>query len=249
MRDVDDQQSAAGGMFPSTRWSLVFRASGDGENGRESLAELLGLYRPALVGHVRVHFRLSETDAEDIVQGFIGDRVMEHRLLSHVVAGRGRFRNFLRKTLDNYALTCLRRQATRRRRPEAILSLDGDRVSPPPAPVEPDPIDVAWAREVLQEALRRTEAHYRDSDKLLYWKLFEARVVGPVLYGSDAPDYTQLQSSFALPARKTAFSMLANAKRMFQKMVEAVVREYTPAAEDVGSELAELLNALSGGRA
>lgn len=47
----------------------------------EALERLLGSYAPAMVGHLVHRKRLPPDRAEDLVQGFIADKVLEKRLV------------------------------------------------------------------------------------------------------------------------------------------------------------------------
>src|SRR5690349_8799013 len=93
------------GGFPSTRWSVVERAGHlDGDAGREALAGLLKQYLPALRSHLIYGRRLDSHTADDVLQGFTTDKVLEQDLIQRAQKSRGRFRNFLLVSLNNYLL-------------------------------------------------------------------------------------------------------------------------------------------------
>src|SRR5207253_10760563 len=56
--------------------------------------------------------------------------------------------------------------------------------------------DVAWAREVIAEALRRLQAECEVSGRSIFWSVFEARVAGPMLDGTERLGYDQLIAKF-----------------------------------------------------
>ena len=63
--------------LPPTRWTLVARAAhGDTQGRLGALDELLRIYRPVLVRHLTVGMGMERATAEDLVQGFLADRVL-----------------------------------------------------------------------------------------------------------------------------------------------------------------------------
>jgi DNA-directed RNA polymerase specialized sigma24 family protein len=155
--------------FPTTRWSLVARAgnapasSGDADaaagadeaSRREALGVLLTRYLPALRSHLlRKGIRAHRVD--DLLQGFIADRVIGGDLLAAADRGRGRFRAFLVTSLNNFAANCLREETAAKRAPKgrAVVSLASPELASKTGDhSSADAFDVDWAREVLAEAL------------------------------------------------------------------------------------------------
>src|SRR5881394_3079150 len=105
--------------FPTTRWSLVARAcgggGGDGGDGlavdhevrREALATILHRYLPALRAHLLAK-SIAPDRADDLLQAFVADKVIERNLLARADRARGRFRGFLAAALNNYCANQLR---------------------------------------------------------------------------------------------------------------------------------------------
>ena len=76
--------------FPSTQWSLVGRAGQmTGERRREALATVLHRYMPALRAHLVLGRRIPPDRADDLIQGFIADKMIEQNLLSTAEQNRG----------------------------------------------------------------------------------------------------------------------------------------------------------------
>src|SRR4051794_14531288 len=71
--------------FPKTHWSLVRRAGGNEETDRQArkaaLAALLARYQPALRSYLRVVRRMPADAADDLLQDFIADKLLEQDLL------------------------------------------------------------------------------------------------------------------------------------------------------------------------
>jgi RNA polymerase sigma-70 factor (ECF subfamily) len=197
---------------------------------------------PALKVYLLRKRRLSADAADDLLQGFVGEKVLDDRFVAAADRGRGRFRSFLLTSLDHFLIDQVRRLESQR-----VTAAKDDQESP--APQQPDPFEVAWAREVINEALRRTEEECRDGGRADVWGLFEQRVVGPTLGGRPAPPYEQLVAHFGFTSPAQASNCLVTAKRMFARGLRAVVAEYAGEDANVEEELRDLMNILSGGRA
>jgi len=98
--------------FPSTRWSLIFSAHGqDSVRQRAALGELLRLYLPALRAHLLYRRNIESHQAEDFLQGFVAEQILQRDLLAKANAARGRFRSFLLRSLENYVFNEREREA------------------------------------------------------------------------------------------------------------------------------------------
>lgn len=91
----------ASDLFPTTIWSLVRRADDDQSVVRgPALDDLLRRYAPAMTAHLVRRKRVPPDQADDLVQGFIADKVLEKRLVGMADPNRGRFRTLLTKALE-----------------------------------------------------------------------------------------------------------------------------------------------------
>lgn len=235
------------GQFPPTRWSLVFRAGAADTQCQEALAELVKHYVPALKAHLvysRWSFRRDELD--DLVQGFVTDKIVGARLLSHVTGGRGRFRSFLKKTFDRYVIDEYRR---RKRRPSS-QSLDPELARQVQgAPEGPDPFDVKWARDVLDEALCRMEAECKAKEREDVWGVFDCQVLAPLRGRASPLPYVELVARFRLKSPLQASNILTTGKRMLRRNLRAVVSDYTQSESETETEIAALEQVLRQGGA
>src|SRR5918993_469093 len=91
------------GSFPTTQWTLVGNAArlGDPERRREAMGQLLERYLPALRTAVS-RMGVRHDQVEDLLQGFICDRVIQQNILSAADQARGRFRSFIFTSLRNF---------------------------------------------------------------------------------------------------------------------------------------------------
>ena len=167
------------GGFPSTRWSLIFSAHDqDSVQRREALGELLRLYLPALRAHLLYRRNIERHRAEDFLQGFVADQILQRDLLAKADAARGRFRSFLLRSLENYAINERQREARRR---EVALELE------PAEGATSDVFEVEWAASFSGSRSAACVKSVRTRVGHALWGLFECRVVSPTLTGSPPP--------------------------------------------------------------
>lgn len=91
------------GVFATTRWSLVLAAGHHKEtpDGHAALTELCETYWYPVYAFLRRKGRDAET-AADVTQAFFA-RLLDKEVLAAVEPGRGRFRSFLLKSVQNFA--------------------------------------------------------------------------------------------------------------------------------------------------
>ncbi|MGA2618436.1 MAG: hypothetical protein ABSF26_12560 [Thermoguttaceae bacterium] len=225
------------GGFPSTHWSLIFSARAeDSLRRREALDELLRLYLPALRAHLLYRRRIEPHRAEDLLQGFVARQVLERELLVKADATRGRFRSFLLKSLQNYVFTELGKSAPK----EVALDLQS------PGEAVYDVFELEWARQVLQETLRRMKRDCARDGQTARWELFVCRVVLPTLTDNPSPPYQALIERFAFRSPEQAANALVTAKRQFERTLRAVIAETENATDDaqIDAEIADLCRTL-----
>lgn len=149
---------------------------------------MLGLYFPALRAHLVRGKRVPADRADDLLQGFVCDKVLERDLLSHVQEGRGKFRTFLLCALDRYLVDQFRSDQALRRAPHRAGSgqrendagmVASDLAGPSSA------FDAAWARAVVAEAVFRMKGECDRSGRSDVWGLFDCRLLA--LRGTKRP--------------------------------------------------------------
>jgi hypothetical protein len=236
----DSPRGAA--AFPKTGWSTVGQAAGEDDAGREALDRLLRRYVRPLQCHLVGSMRIPADDAADLLQGFITDKIIAGRLLAAADRDRGRFRALLKTALENYVRSVERRGSTRRRRPTTGVFVSLSDCVEPLAPGVPvvDSFEIAWAREVLAEALRRTEAHYREGGRKEVWLAFERRVVGPAFRGERRPSCADLAACLKLDSAQAVSNAVVTCGRALRRHLQAVVREYAADETTVDAEVSEL---------
>jgi len=164
------------GQFHTTRWSAVLlSAQSQAPGSKAALAELCTIYWYPLYSYVRRRGSSPE-DAQDLTQGFFL-HLLDHKALSQVSRGKGKFRSFLLASLQNYLSDQAdRTRCLKRGRNIEIVPLDmgvaEDRYRLAPLDfLTPDKIfDARWAMTLMDEALNRLRQEYAGQGRTL---LFE----------------------------------------------------------------------------
>ncbi|MBN2292491.1 MAG: sigma-70 family RNA polymerase sigma factor [Pirellulales bacterium] len=231
--------------FPTTHWTLVGQA---GKAGSEALGRLLGRYLPALVAHLVHGKRIAPEEAEDLVQDFVAGKVLEKNLISRANPDLGKFRTLLLTSLDRFLIDQIRAKNAKVRSPGdgQIVALGEGEAMLEASPRNSDSFELAWARRVLAETIERMRDECNRSERMDVWNVFDARLFGPVLRGSEPMDYDELVERFGLTSPSQAANLLVTAKRMFARVLRAVVAEYASNDEEIEAEIAELKSILAG---
>jgi len=248
---VADERTERSGAIPTTRWSLVARAAagrkGEGDAGRD-LAELLRLYLPALRAHLLTSRPKDPHRADDLLQAFLADKVLDENVLRHADPARGKFRTFLLTVLDRFVIDQARKDAAQKRSAAGPVQAFDDQADQVPAPSSgepPDAFDRSWATQVLQEVMRRMREECHATGRAYLWDVFQARVVLPITEGAAAPSHEELARRHGLASASQASNALGTAKRMFARLFRGVVAEYAADEAEVESEIRDLWDIFS----
>lgn len=241
------EESDGGGewAFPSTIWTEVLSAGRVNTKASvEALNTLLSKYARPLKGHLMWRFGVTEEEAADLLHEFVHLKILQKHLLSRASRDRGSFRGFICESLRNFVADYYRDQNSQKRRPEGgFCSLEGFQ-SVIAEPSTPDPSVGAWAEEILNQAIRLFRAECKRLKQPRLWKLFEARLLGPLLHGGETPSYTDLVEQLEFTSPGAAYKALNQAKQLFQECLERVVGEIAPG--DVRGEIQSLRRELTG---
>ncbi len=249
MPDDPENRSPEGfDTFPTTRWTLVGRAGGEGDAAnRDALGELLVRYMPALRAHLTGRHGVDGHTADDLIQGFISSKILERDLFARADRGRGRLRSLLLTALDRYAISEARRQTTRKRAEPGARRIDANVSEGVPGPgLAPDQVfDLVWARQVIAEALEMMRGECDRMGRLDLWGVFESRVAAPLLDAAEPIGYASLVERYGFESPSQASNALVTSKRLFARVLRAVVSRYAGGDEDVDAEIRDLINCLA----
>jgi hypothetical protein len=255
-------------LWPLTAWQEVRAAGRAAGKAVTPVDELFCKYQRPLRVHLLRRFRTFPVilnHADDLLQEFAAAKILKEGWLNKSDPRRGRFRDFLRKSLENLVWSWWKQQPeykTWRQHLQAGQSEDGPDSEIPdlrpvallesqPAPEpEADEFNLAWAQTILTETLQRMEQDCcKDCGKeqpkrRQIWEVFRVRMLEPIFNDVEALPYCDLVERFGLKSPTEASNMLLTAKRMFQRHLKCVIAEYESEGGAV-TELQELKQALS----
>jgi RNA polymerase sigma-70 factor (ECF subfamily) len=246
MSHLNPQPLAA---FPTTHWSLVARAGRGGvEAQRQALIQILNRYMPALRLHLVARKRMDSNRADDVLQSFLAGKIIEQGIIERAEKEKGKFRTFLLTALDRFIVSEARRENAQKRGAAATTAIGEDTDIAQSWDQPDDQFDVAWARELLAEAIRRTKDEAHGSGRMDVWGVFETRVLDPMLRDTEPPGYEEMVKRFGLTSPSQASNLLVTGKRMFARNLRALVAEYAKEDADIDEEIADLTEILSKAR-
>jgi DNA-directed RNA polymerase specialized sigma24 family protein len=229
--------------FVTTHWSLVLSVRDGGTSGEAALEELCRTYWPPLFAYAR-RDGLSLHDAQDAVQGFIGN-LLARRDLHGVQPELGRFRTFLLVSFRNFLVSRSRSENRVKRGGDfAMVSLEdegavgwlerelSDGMTPERA------YDRAWARQVMRCALARLEAEHRTPQQV---RLFEA-LQSTLVDGGRVRGESELAAALKMSTGALAVAA-TRMRRRYRAMIEDEVRRTLADPADLEAELRSLWEA------
>lgn len=237
-----------GGMpaFETTRWTLILRAGGDGDDGasQAALTDLCRAYWLPLYIYIRRRGH-SAHDAEDLAQGFFVD-LIGRGAVKRADRARGRFRTFLLAALTNYLHNARDHAQTERRggqveklsinaleATEVLVQISDNGLSPDQA------FDRSWAIALLDRAMHRLRI---EQERLGKSRWFER--VWPHLQTRADPGIQEvLAAEFVMTRNAVAVAMHRMASR-YRELVRAEIAETVVSPDEMQAEQRELLISL-----
>lgn len=244
--------------FPSTHWSLVGQVGMGGEADRlNALGQLIQRYLPPMRAHLAQAKRLPAQDVEDVLQAFVAEKVLAQNVVTRAEAARGRFRTFLLTSLNNFLASRQRHDFRQKRGGGWRAVADGDRLLAVVAAdtfgtadgPQADAFDVAWAREVLRQAIELMRAECESGGRASTWGVFCARVLDPIFADVPPVPYPELVQRFGFDSPAQASNALVTANRHFMRVLRRVVGGYEQDPAAIEAELLDLRRIVSSSRA
>ena len=218
-----------------TNWSQLFAATQPSSEAttqaqRDLLINYSGAVFRYLLGAVR-----NEHTASDLAQDF-AVRFLRGDFKS-VAPEKGRFRDFLKRTLSNLVNDHFRKQKAEQNRIQASLKTE----TQTDEPNEADAFDEDWVIEILRRTWEALE-HYQSENNSKYYNVLRARAESPELNSSQLCEIL----SAALPNQSVNEAWvrqnLSRARKVFASLLRAEVAKTLKddRAENVDNELREL---------
>jgi DNA-directed RNA polymerase specialized sigma24 family protein len=236
------EETREGGIFATTRWSLVMAAGGENARGREALESLCRTYWFPVYALVRR--RGEEPDsARDFTQEFFAE-MLSRRTFSTARREIGRFRSFVAQCLRNFLNDQWdRSQAQKRGGGLTILSLDAEsaegRYQEAAYCESPELLfDRQWAQEILGVARQRLVEELEASGRGVLLGVMDRQ-------GSpDAPGLDAEAERMGIPVN-TLKSQMHRARHRHAAIIRELVAETVSSPLDVEDELRHLFRVMS----
>jgi DNA-directed RNA polymerase specialized sigma24 family protein len=231
--------------FLTTQWSQILRVgTTDREKSRLVLESIALRYWKPVYCYIRRKGHPSDR-AKDLTQGFFCDVVFDSSLLKRADKSKGRFRKFLLSAIECYLADEHRKKTSKRRSPRGVLaSLDSDDAPDLPATaagLDPsETFNYAWATQILDEALAQVEQQCVNADKEVHWRLFQEKVLQPIMNGGSGPSFGDLCSRYGIRDEQTASNMVITVKRCFRRVLDDLLRRHVSKDSDVEDEYRDL---------
>ena len=235
-----------------TDWSMILQAAqGASEPARAAWEVLARRYWPAIYAYAR-SCGLAVEEAADITQGFVCDIMLKRRLVESADPARGRFRSLLLTSLRNYMSEDRRYHTRRKRSPggdegRMLLELDHEELHAivPVSGATPEAAFTAqWSAALVHRVLERVRRECLEEELAAHWAVFESRVVGPMLNGSEPTSYSVLVDTLDLRDGAQASNMMITVKRRFARALHREVGETVSGPDVIEDELLTLLRVL-----
>ncbi len=224
--------------FPETRHSLIEAVQGDNEAAaRAAFIQLVEDYYPAIRSFLYVTLRLEKEFAEDILQGFLADKLVAKKILTQFDPEKSkRFRHWLKKAIENYLISQRRRgKAQKRNPPGPIFDIDDHRDA---LRDQADLYEVQWAYETVRLALEAMRQRCEKEEETLVWRVFVDVVLDEALGKEVTRDCAQLAAGFGISVDQLGRAKMKGTRMYLNALTEEVGR-YTP-KERIDQDLKEL---------
>ena len=232
--------------WPSTHWSAVSKAGHAGEaEKRKALTAVVTRYLPVIRWHLHVRRRIKPSEIDDLIQEFFLSKVLEQDLLQRAERERGRFRSFLATALDRFVINRLRDDKALKRKPAKNTCFDYVAERAELGEVAEDAFDIAWARQLLGQSVRKMRKECVTTKRSDIWDVFKSRIVDPTIGCALPVSYSELvrRNGFISPAQ--ASNVLVTANRMFIRIIRDLVATYEKDDENIDQEIADLFRIAS----
>ena len=236
-------REAAGGVFATTRWSVVLGAANDSESGRAALECLCQTYWFPVYALVRRQGFDPDT-ARDFTQDFFA-HLLRNAGLARVRPERGRFRSFLAQSVRNFLADAWDRSRAKKRGGGAEhVSIEAEaaegRFLGGLEHASPDRLfDRAWAEQLIAQSRERLAAEWLANG--------QREILGILERAGDktAPGLAVEADRLGMPVN-TLKSHLHRARRRQAGIVRELIAETVESPADIEDELQHLMQVLAG---
>jgi len=234
-----------GQVFLTTHWSLIGDIQSSGDRNRALIGILLEKYWKPVYCYLRSKGYGNE-EAKDLTQGFFHEIVLNKNLVQRADQAKGRFRTFLLHALNQYVINEIQKQAAQKRIPRDKLvpidMMDPATVPEPITKLDPEEsYNYAWLAALLDDVLQKVEADCLRDGLEIHWKVFQERVIQPILSNTHPPSLADLRARYGIEDEKRASNMMITVKRRFHAALKEHIRRTVLTEDQIKGELGELM--------
>jgi RNA polymerase sigma factor (sigma-70 family) len=219
--------------------------SDDPAERARSFEILVRAYWKPVYKHLRMRWRLSSEQAEDLTQGFFA-RALERRMFAAYDPARALFRTYLKTCLEGHVMKDAESRMRQKRGGGAVtLSLDFpgaerelDGLATPAPETLDSYFDREWTRHLIGMTLDALRERCEQGGKHVTYRVFERYVLddGP----RERPSYAELAAELGIKVTDVT-NYLAFARREFRRLLIEKLREITGSEEELEAEARALL--------
>ncbi|MBI2933369.1 MAG: sigma-70 family RNA polymerase sigma factor [Planctomycetes bacterium] len=240
MKEHDTTTGGLDPRFHTTLWGELLRLKDwRTPEGRELLNRLLKQYWKPIYAYVRVRWDKSNEDAKDLTQEFFAS-LMERDALQSVDPGRGRFRQFLKTSLEHFLIDENRSQTRQKRGGHTRrFQLDPDLPILSPGDTPEQAFDREWARNLFAWGVGVLRERMKKMKKETLFEIFRecALESGP----AGPPSYTELARRHGL-SETDVRNGLHQTRELFRLIIRRKIAEYVLDEDELLAELKELFD-------
>lgn len=222
--------------FHTTRWTLILRAQGCGEEARLALSELCAIYYEPILQFIR-HWCRNPEEAKDLAHGFFAD------LLARESPGmadqmKGRFRGYLLAAVKHW-LSHQRERTAAAKRGGRLERVSIDEAGQLASQGDWDhQFDRAWALAMIRCAHEELRSEMEAAGKAHHFEVLQ-----PWLDGGSPGDPTAAAAKLQLSANalKVAIHRL---RERFRQKIRAGIAATVPDPSDAADEFRHLVEVL-----
>ena len=233
-----------GQTFLTTHWSLIESIRTEADSSHTLINSLLKDYWKPVYCFLRRHGYRNE-EAKDLTQDFFHQIVLGNELIQQADQQKGRFRSFLLTALRRYLINVKNKETARKRVPKgkliALDVVDPDALAAASEDMSPDEsFNCAWISSLLERVFEEVERSCDQDGKTVYWKVFEERVLQPIMNQTEPPSVKEICDKYGIPDGHKLANMIITTKRRIQSALEKHVRKLVTSPEEVSDELQEM---------
>jgi RNA polymerase sigma-70 factor (ECF subfamily) len=170
--------------------------------------------------------------------------VLGNELVQQADQRKGRFRSFLLTALRRFLINVKNKETALKRVPKGkLVALDvvDQELAAVSEDMSPDEsFNCAWVSSLLERVFEEVESSCDQDGKTVYWKVFEERLLQPIMDQTDPPSVKEICGKYGIPDGHKLANMIITTKRRIRATLEKHIRKIVTSPEEVSDELQEM---------